>query len=34
MYDIEYNLGIVKASRLFIEKGMVNDYWTVWLFGI
>ena len=25
---------ILKAFRIFIEKGMVNDYWIVCLFGI
>ena len=31
---IEYNFGIVKAFRIFIKKGMLNDYWMVWVFGI
>ena len=32
MYGMEYNFKIVKGFRIFIEKGMVNDYWVVCVF--
>ena len=31
---MEYNFRILKAFRVFIEKGMVNDFWIVCVFRI
>ena len=34
VYGIGYDFEIVKVFRVFIEKGMIKDYWILSLFGI
>ena len=34
VYGMLQNFRTVRAVRIFIEKGMVNDYWIVWVIGI
>ena len=34
MNGTEYHLGIGKVFGIFTGKGIVNDYWIVWVFGI
>ena len=31
---MQYNFRVVKTFRIVIGKGMVNDYWTVCVYGI
>ena len=33
MLDRNFVQDVVEDLRIFIEKGMVNDYWIVWVFG-
>ena len=30
-YVMKFNFRIVKAFRILIGKGIVNDYWIVWV---
>ena len=34
LFGIIYGCRLVNDSRMFIEKGMINDYWIVSVFGI
>ena len=34
VYVTEYYFRIIKAFGIFTEKGVLNDYWIVWVFLI
>ena len=33
-YEMEHHFKMVNTFRIFIETGMVNDYWIVCILGI